>query len=82
VAVTEPEAVAAVTLTVNVAVVCPDATVTELGMLNVIPVAAAPSDTTAPDAGAAVLSVTVQETEAGAVIEVGEQTNDLIAGTI
>jgi len=82
VAVTAPELVAAVTLTVNVAVVCPDATVTELGVLSVIPVAAAPSDTTAPDAGAAALSVTVQETEAGAVIEFGEQTNDLTVGAV
>ena len=74
VVVTVPEALAAETLTAKVAVVCPDATVTEAGVLNVIPVAAAASETTAPEAGAAALSVRVHEAEAGAVIEVGEQT--------
>jgi hypothetical protein len=81
VAVTVPEAVAAETLTANVAVVCPDATVTEAGILNVLPVAAAPSETTVPEAGAAALNVRVHEADEGAVIEFGEQTIDLIAGT-
>jgi hypothetical protein len=82
VVVTVPEAVAAETLTANVAVVCPDATVTEAGALNVMPVAAAPSETTAPEAGAAVLNVTVHEADAGAVIEVGEQTIERMTGTV
>ena len=81
VAVTVAEVLAAETFTANVAVVCPDATVTEVGVLNVIPVAAAPSETTTPEAGAAALSVRVHEADAGTVIEVGEQTIDLMTGT-
>jgi len=81
VVVTVPEVVAAETFTAKVAVVCPDATVTEAGLLNVIPVAAAPSETTAPEAGAGALSVRVHEADAGAVIEAGEQSIELMTGT-
>ena len=82
VVVTVPPAVAAETLTRKVAVVCPDATVTEAGVLKVIPVAAAPSETTAPEVGAGALRVRVQEAEAGAAIDVGEQSIELMTGTI
>jgi len=77
-----PEEVAPVTLTENVAVVWPDATVTEAGLLKVIPLAAVPSETTVPALGAAALTVTVHEVEAGAVNEVGEHASKRTRGTI
>ena len=77
-----PEEVAPVTLTEKVAVVWPDATVTEAGLLKVIPVAAVPSETTVPALGAAALTVTVHEVEAGAFNEVGEHPSEPTTGTI
>jgi hypothetical protein len=82
VVVTVPEVLAADTLTAYVAVVCPDVTVTEAGLLNVIPDAAAPSETTAPEPDAGALSVRVHEAEAGTVIEAGEHSSECMTGAI
>ncbi|HVP47068.1 MAG TPA: hypothetical protein VMT32_10815 [Bryobacteraceae bacterium] len=79
---TVPEALPAATLTENTAAVCPDATVTEAGLLTLIPAAAVPRDTAVPPLGAAALTVTVHEAEAGAVSEVGEHCNERMTGTI
>ena len=82
VVVTVPDALAEETFTVKAAVVCPEATVTDDGMLKVMPVAAAPRETAVPDVGAALVRAMVQESEAGAVIEAGEQDIDLIMTTV
>jgi hypothetical protein len=65
-----------------VAEVCPDAIVTEAGLLNVTPVAAVLIDTTAPPAAAGALRVMAQEAEPGTVIKVGEHCNDWMVETI
>jgi hypothetical protein len=71
--------VVVVTLTEKVALVCPAETVTEPGLLNVAPLAAAPSETLVAAVGAA-LNVTVHEVDAGTVSEVGEHASVLRVG--
>jgi hypothetical protein len=80
--VTVPEVLARDTFTAYVAVVCPDVTVTAAGLLNVMPAAAVPSETTVPEPDAGALNVKAHEAEAGAVIEAGEHCSECMMGTI
>ena len=81
VVVTLPVVLAAEVPTAYVAEVCPDAIVTEAGLLNVMPAAAVPSETIAPAAVAGALRVMAQEAEAGTIIKVGEHCNEWMVGS-
>jgi hypothetical protein len=67
---------------VYVAEVCPDASATEAGLLNVVPAAAVLSATTMPETGAGAFRAIAQMAEAGTVINAGEHCSDWMVGSI